>query len=161
MQQEQTGRWWRILQPGVAVCLLLLGTALVHAGLTTARDDVAAWRARSLPATGTVVALEEQTAYSGSEGRERVTAFPVITFVTREGRTVTYRDPAPNTPVQAFLVGDTVPVRYDPADPSRAGLDTPLTAHAPPVIITVVGGVLALAGAWLLQGTWRRMRAAR
>lgn len=75
-----------------------------------------------------------------------VTYHPVIRFTTGDGRLVELRSGFGGT-THTYRLGEQVPVLYDPADPSRARLDTPLATTLAPKLILVIGVLLLVAAA--------------
>lgn len=71
----------------------------------------------AVPAAGTVIEVHVR-----GVGRNAV-SFPVFEFRTTEG-TLQRAESLMGSGFRGFQVGETVPVRYDPADPSQAEVDT-------------------------------------
>jgi hypothetical protein len=144
---------WLLRSP-LARGMVLLG--LLGLGFTLVSAAQLAWlrgEARGRVRTqGTVVALEPTpsdvpfnrqmtTAVARSE---TVTYHPVIRFTAGDGRAVELHSDFGGTP-RSYQVGEQVPVLYDPADPTKARLDTPLATGLVPVIFLVIGLLLIAA----------------
>jgi hypothetical protein len=80
--------------------------------------DTITFLVRSVHAEGTITALAKSVADDGT-----INYRPVFTFVTTDGKRQTVQSYVGSAPPD-FEVGDTVPVRYKPADPSVARIDT-------------------------------------
>jgi hypothetical protein len=89
-------------------------------------------------ATATVVRLETSRLRSGSSGSYTTTYCPVIAFTTRRGERVEIASRTCSSP-SAYLVGETLAVDYDPADPRNAAFGGFFTRW----LITLVFGILA------------------
>jgi hypothetical protein len=74
---------------------------------------------RSVEVSGEVVRLER----SRSRGRYGYTFAPVFTFTSVDGKLYTVTSDVGTNPA-TFDVGDSVEVRYDPADPHSARINT-------------------------------------
>jgi hypothetical protein len=100
--------------------------------------------ARAVRVTGTVLDFEVS---SGSEG---TTYQPVVSYATREGETCRFTDSVATSP-PGFSVGESVPVAYDPANPTQAKLLKPFRLwfvagllSSMGVLFVVIGVVIAL-----------------
>jgi Protein of unknown function (DUF3592) len=99
---------------GVACILVACGFLLSALRIYTRRRK---FLAAAEPAAGTVIEVHVR-----GVGRNAV-SFPVFEFRTSEG-TVQRAESLLGTGLQSFQVGEAVAVRYDPADPSQAEVDT-------------------------------------
>lgn len=75
------------------------------------------WLNTSVTTTGTVISLDRHSGRKGTSYREHVR------FASDDGSSVEFKSSVSTS--SPFQVGETVPVRYDPAQPSRADVDTP------------------------------------
>lgn len=113
--------------------ILITGIGLLAAGIVTFFRQ-RQLLARSQIAQGTVVELLT-TRRSGEYRVKRTsTGFtlepkrlfrPVVRFTAPNGRDYEIRAPVASSPAR-LQIGDPVPIRYDPADPSTARIDSPL-----------------------------------
>lgn len=99
---------------GVACILVACGFLVSALRIYTKRKK---FLATAEPAAGTVIEVRVR-----GVGRNAV-SFPVFEFRTSEG-TVQRAESMMGTGLQGFQVGEAVAVRYDPADPSKAEVDT-------------------------------------
>ncbi|MEW6443233.1 MAG: DUF3592 domain-containing protein [bacterium] len=120
-----------------AAGLVLLASAAVTYNST--RGFVAA----SALATGTVVDLVLDSGGSGS------VYFPVIRFAAANGEPVEFRSDFGSNP-PSFGKGEQVQVRYDPAHPSHASVDSFSSLWFLTILFSGMGSVFACAGAAML-----------
>src|SRR5262245_12737648 len=116
----------------VPLIFLVIGLALAVGGIywfTRTRDFVA----RATRTAGRITAVEERTSSSDSNVR---TWAPVIRFKDLVGREVTFTSSFASTGMQR-RVGESVPVLYDPADPSGAQMGGNAPLYLGPVILLV------------------------
>lgn len=127
------------------ICLLVGAGFFLNALLIVLRRRRFLDRAEA--AEGTVVAVRTEGA-----GRN-ITSFPTVEFTTRSG-VLGRAESLMGTGVQSFAVGQQVPVRYDPRDPSRAEVATFATLWGTALLragfgaaFVVMGSVAIIAGA--------------
>lgn len=107
---------------------LLCGILAAGLGLHAAASELRfSWRAETVEGRVEQVRTEWR-----QRSRRRVAD---LHFVTREGREVRIPALRPNSRMR-HAAGDTVPVRYDPADPARATLE--------PLSLRLIGSLIAL-----------------
>jgi len=124
-------------QWGSGLFLLLMAAGFVAAAWWWTADAYD-FAARSLPAEGTVVGVQEQRDRKG-----RVSTYPIYRFRLAEGKEV---QATSSVSVGATARGERVSVRYDPEDPSRV---RPASAVGGPGFAPWVLGVFALGfGGW-------------
>ncbi|MFG1626791.1 DUF3592 domain-containing protein [Kribbella sp. NPDC049227] len=122
----------------VAVFLIGLGVR----GIVTTQRFLASTSA----ADGVVVKVDQVTSHEG-DGTTKY--HPVVRFVAASGQVVQYRDHVGENS-QAYTVGDSVRVLYDPANPQRARLDTWASLWLEAVIMLVFGVPLLFVSAVIL-----------
>lgn len=94
--------------------------------------------------TGTVLYLVKTR---DSKGREQ--EYPFVQFLTADGQVITFRSPVPASLRQ---VGSSVGVRYDPANPWGASINSFWESWAMQLVLCLVGGLTTWAvGRALLQ----------
>lgn len=123
--------------------LACIGIALLLPGayfLTRATMQVLAWQ----PATGIVADIHYRRAVA-SGGAEM--GYPVVTFRTLAGQEIRIQGLRGYSRVP-FATGDTVAVRYDPANPRQAYIVTFFEIFGPGALMTGFG-LAFLFGAWL------------
>jgi hypothetical protein len=76
---------------------------------------------------------------------ERTVTYPIVEFQTTDGRTIRFEARSGDLSA-GRKVGQTVPVRYDPRDPSKAIVDTFVETWLP-VLIPLLTGLLLACGA--------------
>jgi Protein of unknown function (DUF3592) len=123
----------------IGVVVLGVGTALA---VSTARFQASAERTE-----GTVVALSERTSTS-SGGGSSTSWYPTVEY-TVDGRPYSFDSPVGANP-PAYAEGDTVPVAYDPADPSDAQIASFWSAYFAPMVLGGLGIVFTPIGVALL-----------
>jgi len=121
---------------GGAIVAVLVGLALIVAGLSTRRTNRARERGW-LEATGEIVEL-----MPGDINAARL--HPVARYQREDGSVGQVRDSVATQPPR-FRVGDRVQVRYDPADPAQASIGAGGAAILPSVLIGIGAFVLVLA----------------
>ncbi|MET7336738.1 DUF3592 domain-containing protein [Nonomuraea sp. NPDC005650] len=142
----------------------LIGLVLLCVGVALAAST-ASFLASAERTDGTVVGLTERTTTTrGSDGRTRTSTawYPTVEY-TVGGRRHSFQSSTGGNP-PSYEKGDTVPVAYDPGDPSDARIASFWSAFLAPVIVgglgvvfTPIGTVLFVKGrravrqrAWLL-----------
>jgi hypothetical protein len=95
---------------------LLIAAVWVH-------EETAGFVARSRHGTGTVTELSEGRSIS-RDGASRAVYYPVVQFRTEAGAVIEFRSNFGSNP-PSHRKGESVPVRYDPANPQEARIDTP------------------------------------
>jgi hypothetical protein len=141
---KKSGLWLTILKIGMWVCLA--NGAIFSLVAVSFAVSTTVFVARSVRAEGTVTALTESKDGDGS-----VAYNPVFTFTTRDGKTQTVQSNAGSDP-PGFEVGDSVPVRYNAADPSEARIDTFWQTWPFPAAFAIGGCVMGIIG---LLFRWR------
>jgi hypothetical protein len=108
---------------------LLFAAALVH-------EETAKFVDRSRTAKGTVTELSEARSIS-REGKSRTVYYPVVQFRTEGEAVIEFRSNFGSNP-PSHRKGERVPVRYDPADPQEARIDTPASIW---LVTWILGGL--------------------
>ena len=137
----------------VGVVFVLIGVAVLISGVVAVVKQ-ARKSGRGVKTTGTVVALEKRVFNPGSAG----VYCPVVDFATVTGQRVRFESQFGTMPASR-RVGQTVAVRYDPADPQKAEVDSATANWFVPGctiamglaflvmgVVFVVMGILVLAG---------------
>src|SRR5689334_22069695 len=121
------GRAFRLVAIGLGVVTLVLATICVVDVVRTR-----AFLAGSVVATGEVVEMvarqscrDRDDERDGSGGREICSTVyaPRIVFTAADGREIDFTSDIAEAP-SAYAEGDTVDVRYDPARPAQARVDS-------------------------------------
>ena len=96
----------------------------------------------SVTTTGTVVDVSAEW----DEDHDRV-YYPIIEFETAAGERASFKSNVSGGPDE---IGSTVPVRYDPADPESAGVNTFLALWFAVIFLAIIGVVFTALGfgAW-------------
>jgi Protein of unknown function (DUF3592) len=128
----------------LGILFLAVGGSLAIAALGRAFRRRAFLRA-SARTTGEVVGLAMVA------GRPEPAFFPKIAFRTPSGRSVTF-ETGLGSSEPAFVVGQSVAVRYREDDPNRAELDSFLALWGTTVVFGALGFGFALVGAGLILG---------
>ncbi len=102
----------------VGVLFVLIGVAVLIGGVVAAVKQ-ALKSGRGVAATGTVVDLVSRVFNPGSAG----VYCPVVEFTTAAGQPVRFESQFGTMPA-GHRVGQSIPVRYDPADPQKAEVDS-------------------------------------
>jgi uncharacterized protein DUF3592 len=133
----------------------LVGVVMLGVGVAWA-VSTAAFQASAEQTDGTVVALTERTSTSTSSGRRSSAWYPTVEYAV-DGRRYSFDSNVGANP-PAYAQGDTVPVAYDPANPSDAQIATFWSAYLGPMIVgglgivfTPLGTVLFVMGRRLLR----------
>lgn len=147
MRKSGSGRWGArgadaTLIVGLVLSVLGLLFLLVAAGTTVSTER---FLSKCLPAQGTVTAL--RTVVDAKTHSE--TYAPVFTFTTKKGQSYTIHSGSSSNP-PGFTVGETVRVLYDPEKPTDARIDTLWQIWVFPIVFSILGGPLTLAGLTLL-----------
>jgi hypothetical protein len=111
---------------------LLFAAALVY-------EQTARFVGRSRTATGTVMELSQERS-SSREGTSRTVYYPVVQFNTEGGAVIEFRSNFGSNP-PSHRKGESVPVRYDPAEPQEARIDTPASIWFATWILGGLGAV--------------------
>ncbi len=107
--------------------------ALILGGITTILyTETGKFINASRQTRGEVISLSRSSSSGGSEYDSRVW-YPVVRFVTAEGDTVIFFGRTGSNP-PAFRTGELVAVRYNPAKPQAARIDTFFSLHLADVI---------------------------
>lgn len=132
----------------------LVGVVMLGVGVTWA-VSTAAFQASAERTDGTVVALTEHTS-TNNLGRRSTSWYPTVAY-TVDGRQYEFESSVGSNP-PTYAEGDTVPVAYDPADPSDAQIATFWSAYLGPmifgglgIVFTPLGTVLFVKGRRLLR----------
>lgn len=126
----------------VGVPLLGAGLVLIGSGLYT-RFQRRRFLRSAGRATGTVVDIVVKRARKGNA------RFPVIRFTGPAGEPVEFHSSFAGPP-STFTIGAQVPVRYDPAEPRRAEVDSFLALWFMTLMLLGLGAVFAAIGAVIL-----------
>ena len=102
----------------VGVLFVLIGIAVLISGAVGAVKQ-ARKSGRGVAATGTVVDLVKRVFNPGSAG----VYCPVVDFTTASGQPVRFESQFGTMPA-SHRVGQSIAVRYDPADPQKAEVDS-------------------------------------
>lgn len=102
-------------------------------------------------ATGTVIALELGSTTSAS-GQSAL--FPIVTFETPDGRTITFRHRTGANPA-GYAEGERVVVTYLPSRPDQALIAEGFRNWLLPLVLLACGAILVLAAS---TGLWRLTR---
>jgi len=118
--------------------LICVGALVVVIGLAFCVHTLLFLR-RAVETTGTVVGHKTITS------SRRAASHPIVEFQTPDGKTITFTD---NTSAGDWvqIEGNTVKVAYDPNNPERARIKKFSALYLVPILVTVVGGVILLAG---------------
>ena len=92
-------------------------------------------------ADGIVLRLEARAIRPG----ERILSYPVVEFETTEFRVVSFESNLGTAP-SPYRVGQTVRVRYDPADPQHAVIDSLAARYLGPIAALGFAMIAALLG---------------
>lgn len=118
----------------------LFGLAVVISGVVAAVKQARTSR-RGERATGTVVEVVKRVFTRGSAG----VYCPVVAFFTPTGQIVRFQSDFGTMPA-SHRVGQPVAVRYDPADPQKAALDSATANWLVPGITIAMGLVFLVMG---------------
>lgn len=102
----------------IGVLFVLIGIAILIGGAVAAVKQVRK-SGRGVEATGTVVDLVKRVFNPGSAG----VYCPVVDFTTASGQPVRFESQFGSVPA-GHRVGESIEVRYDPADPQKAEVDS-------------------------------------
>ena len=102
----------------IGILFVLIGVAVLIGGVVTAIKQ-SRKAARGTAATGTVVDLVQRVFNPGSAG----VYCPVVQFTTALGQPVRFESGFGTMPA-SHRVGQSIAVRYDPADPQKAEADS-------------------------------------
>ena len=122
----------------VGLIFLVIGVAVLISGIVAAVKRKRK-SAQAAPATGTVVNLEKKIFSPGSAG----VYCPVVQFTTSTGQQIQFESDFGTMPA-SHRVGQTIAVRYDPANPQAAEVDS-ATANWFVPGCTIVMGILFFA----------------
>ena len=118
--------------PFLAACFVPPGLLLAWVQVKRAR--VAAW----LRTEGTVIEMRPP-------GRRGRTLAPVVRFATEQGQECVHTSRAGSSP-RGYRVGETVPVVYDPSDPSRAAIPHLFQLWCAEMILGIILGGYGVTG---------------
>jgi hypothetical protein len=161
---HNTQPWiFRIAARVIVIGMIVMGFGLcVGSGIFLWRTKV--WMETSVSATGTVTAQSMSMQRGGSVGApgrntsasSRPTRAEVVAFTAADGTRVEFRSKISSS--DPFAVGATVPVRYNPADPTDASIDTWFRLWGFPLIFLAVG-VLEMCVGMIFLAVSRRVSA--
>jgi len=135
-----------------------IGLSVAFAGAVLMAAAAACWNASrsfvadSVTARGTIIDLVPYRATAGLE--------PVVEFRPRGGEPVRFVAPAGRRGA-ACVKGRTVPIRYDPADPYAARIDSFKSLWLAPIVTGAAGAVLAATGVVASRAAFRAARRRR
>ena len=119
------------------VVLLIVGLGMLGRGLMTVSRSRAVWMARSVAATGNVVACR----HVEQSGTPRFEPFAIsVRYLDTQGQPHTAELPA----AQKFQTGDPVDIRFDPKRPATVYLSEQFAGTDLPLALIVFGGLLVL-----------------
>ena len=118
--------------------LFVVGLAMLVRGLMTVSRSRAAWMARSVAATASVIACK---AVAGTDDAPFDTFTISVRYADTQGQTHTAELPA----AQQFQAGDPVDVRFDPNQPATVYPSEKFAGTNLPAALIVVGGLLMVA----------------
>lgn len=95
-------------------------------------------------ATGTVVEIAISSSNRPGK-KEKVTQRPIIEFQLESGDKARFKSEL-GTKSSSYSVGDTVPVLYDPAEPSEARIDSFLTKYGLETLLSSLGTIFLAIG---------------
>ncbi len=121
----------------------LIGLGLLAGALFSYRSTQA-WLSTSATAAGTVIGYERRT---DSEGA--LSYFPVITFTPANGDEIEFTS-STGSSSRGYAIGASVPLRYNPALPFDAAIDTPLDLWITAGVLGFLGLVFTVVGVGLL-----------
>ena len=137
----------------VGLLFALIGAAVLIGGIVAAVKQTRK-SARGVEATGTVVDLVTRAFNPGSAG----VYCPVVEFITASGQPIRFESQFGTMPA-SHRAGQSIAVRYDPAEPQKAEVDSATANWFVPGctvamglaflflgLVFVVIGILALAG---------------
>ncbi len=131
-----------------------LGGALLWSVPHLLRDS-AAFEARALQASGTVLSAEQRESKEQIGGRRIFLYYAVVRFRDAGGRFHTFHAGASRNPLAG---GDTVGVFYDPNEPSRASLHRPTGSRSRAALFGAIGLALVVLGVGGIYGIARGPR---
>lgn len=108
--------------------------------------------AKAIPATAEVTGFYESRSDEGG-----VSYYPEFRFVTGDGRTWQARAAIGANP-PAYRIGEQIPIRYDPAEPMSASIDTPGARYLLTWIFFGIGILWLLIGVAPVLARWFRKR---
>ena len=118
--------------------LIVIGLGFLAFGVISfITDTIGTYAIRTATAEGTVVG---EKFHSTDEGRIRL---PVVAFVTGGGQSIEFTS---NTGGRGDEIGDSVTVRYDPAQPTNAKIYSFFHIWNGAIFWTVVGGIMIFIG---------------
>jgi Protein of unknown function (DUF3592) len=131
----------------IGLLFVLIGLLVLIGGAVTAVKQSRQFAARTA-ATGKVVGLVKRVFKPGSAG----SYCPVVEFMAANGEAVRFESDFGTMPA-SHRVGQSIAVRYDPADPTQAEIDSPASRWLAPGCMIVMGlGFLGLGLALILMG---------
>ena len=137
----------------IGVLFVLIGIAVLISGVVAAVKQ-SRRSAAGVKATGTVVDLVTRVFNPGSAG----VYCPVVQFTTATGQPIRFESQFGTMPA-SHRVGQPIAVRYDPADPQKAEVDSatanwfvPGCTLAMGLLFLVMGSVFVVIGIVVLAG---------
>ena len=128
------------------VTLFILGLGMLVRGLMTVSRSRAVWMARSVAATGNVVACSpvERSGESLLDSTFTIS----VRYVDTQGQPHTAELPA----AQEFQTGDPIDIRFDPKHPTTVFLSEHFAGTNLPAALIVFGGLLMVVSFMYAQG---------
>ena len=122
----------------------VVGLATLAFGVLSIPFTIMGFVDRSATTEGTVVGVEINNHMEG------ISYFPTVRFVTEDGRSIVFTS---NTSGEwKDRIGESVTVRYDPADPINAKIDSFFQLWGLSVTLLVLGGAFTFVGIRGLRG---------
>jgi hypothetical protein len=119
----------------MVLCFGLAALALLGGAVWTYFSQARKMESRSVVA-GTVVELAEGVGAAGHASM----FYPVVAFTASSGEKIKFRTDFGSRPA-GYTVGQNVTVRYDPADPQQAEIESPVNLWLVPIILGFMGAV--------------------
>jgi hypothetical protein len=131
----------------IGLLFVLIGVAVLIGGAVTAVKQ-SRKAAGGATATGTVIDLVRRVFNPGSAG----VYCPVVEFITASGEPVRFESDFGTMPA-SHQVGQSIAVRYDPADPQKAGVDSATSRWLVPGCMVGMGlGFLGMGLVFVVTG---------
>lgn len=127
----------------LAVGFMLIGLGLIGGAVFSYRSTAAFLRT-AVATTGEVIGYERRT---NSEGE--ITYFPVIVFTPANGDEIEFTS-STGSSARGYAIGASVPLRYDPALPFSAAIDTPADLWLAAIVLSILGVAFTSVGGGML-----------
>ncbi len=124
-----------MLFPLLSLCLGIVALGLFGGAVWAYFKQKGQMESR-VPTTGTVVELVHQSTTGGRTG----IFCPVVEFSLPSGEKITFTSDFGSRP-PSHKIGQSVKVRYDPADPHKAEIESGMTTWLAPVILVFMGAI--------------------